>query len=294
MVSDEKKIKVSIIIPVYNVEQYLRECLNSVVNQTLADIEIICVNDGSTDNSYEILKEYAAKDSRIILLNQENKGPSVARNIAITQAKGEYLGFVDSDDWVDLNYFEELYNVANKFNAEIACAGFRYVRKNRMRIRKFFKSQQLIVNIEDKLKVDNIPVQMYIWNKIFKREAWLKTGIMFPEGRNFEDISILLKLLYYMGNLVTVPNVYYWYRQVSTSIVNTKSQKNREDYYNAKKELYDFADKHYIKLDKTRQFKKIEYVKILGLTILKNIHYEERIKYYLFGKLHILTKIDIY
>ena len=90
--------KVSVIIPVYNVEKYLKQCLDSVVNQTLKDIEIICVNDGSTDNSLEILEEYAQKDNRIIIISQENQGQSVARNIALEKATGEYVGFVDSDD----------------------------------------------------------------------------------------------------------------------------------------------------------------------------------------------------
>lgn len=294
MVSDEKKIKVSIIIPIYNVEQYLRECLNSVVNQTLKDIEIICVNDGSTDGSYEILKEYAAKDSRIMLFNQKNKGPCAARNFAIKQAKGEYLGFIDSDDWIDLNYFEKLYNEAQNNNCDIACAGLRRYKINRAPIYIKFKKIQVFHEVSDKAKAVNLPLYNYMCNKIFKRDAWFKTGIMFPEGENFEDISILLKLLYYMGDLVTVPNIYYWYRNNLNSIVNNNTQKNREDLLNAWKKLYDFADEHYIKLDKTRQFKKVEYIKIFGLTILKNIHYEERIKYYLFGKLHILTKVDTY
>lgn len=115
--------KVSIIVPVYNVEKYLRKCIDSLVNQTLNDIEIICINDGSTDKSLKILKEYKNKDSRIILLNQENSGQSVARNRGIEIAKGEYLGFVDPDDWIDLDYYEKLYNAAIGTNADIATAG---------------------------------------------------------------------------------------------------------------------------------------------------------------------------
>ena len=104
-----KTIKVSIIIPVYNVEKYLQKCLESLVNQTLKEIEIICINDGSTDKSEEILKIFAQKDDRIIVVNKENEGQSVARNVGIKLAKGEFLGFVDSDDWVDLDFFEKLY-----------------------------------------------------------------------------------------------------------------------------------------------------------------------------------------
>ena len=113
-------MKISIIVPVYNVEKYLERCLDSLINQTLKDIEIICINDGSTDNSSEILKEYAKKDSRIIIINQNNQGISVARNNGMNKAKGKYIGFVDSDDWVDLDFFEKLYKAAEKHNAQIA------------------------------------------------------------------------------------------------------------------------------------------------------------------------------
>ena len=111
--------KVSVIIPIYNTEKYLRKCLDSVCNQTLSDIEIICVNDCSTDNSLEILEEYASKDNRIKLIDfKENKGAAVARNAGIDEAKGEYIGFVDSDDFIDLDFYEKLYNKAVKSGAD--------------------------------------------------------------------------------------------------------------------------------------------------------------------------------
>ena len=100
--------KVSVVIPVYNVEKYLRRCLDSLVNQTYKNLEFICVNDGSTDNSLEILKEYAAKDSRFIIINQKNQGVALARNNGLNVASGDYLSFVDPDDWVGLNYYEEV------------------------------------------------------------------------------------------------------------------------------------------------------------------------------------------
>ena len=114
---------VSIIVPVYNCAQFLNRCMDSLVNQTLKDIEIICINDGSTDNSPEILQEYAAKDSRIKIINKENGGLSSARNRGLAAAQGEYLGFVDSDDWVDLDFFEKLYNAAKKYDTDIATGG---------------------------------------------------------------------------------------------------------------------------------------------------------------------------
>lgn len=109
--------KVSIIVPVYNVEKYLSKCLNSLINQTLREIEILCVDDGSTDNSAKILENFVQKDCRVKVFSQKNSGQSVARNVAIEHASGEYLGFVDSDDWVDLDYFEKLYSAAKNMTA---------------------------------------------------------------------------------------------------------------------------------------------------------------------------------
>ena len=112
--------KVSIIIPVYNVESYLRRCLDSVVNQTLKDIEIILVNDGSTDGSLAICEEYAKNDDRIKIITRKNGGLSAARNTGLDNATSEYIGFIDSDDWVDTNFFENLYNTAIEKNCDVA------------------------------------------------------------------------------------------------------------------------------------------------------------------------------
>ena len=114
-----KNPKLSVIIPVYNVEKYLRECLDSLVCQTLKEFEIICVNDASTDNSLEILERYARNDARFIIISQENQGPGVARNNAIDIAKGEYIVFVDPDDWIETNALEKIYNHFKKTNADV-------------------------------------------------------------------------------------------------------------------------------------------------------------------------------
>ena len=116
-------VKVSIIVPVYNVEKYLSKCLESLINQTLKDIEIICVNDGSTDNSLSILKEYANKDSRIKIIDKQNEGVSVARNTGIEVATGEYLIFVDSDDYLVENACEKALNTIEHNNSDICIFG---------------------------------------------------------------------------------------------------------------------------------------------------------------------------
>jgi glycosyltransferase involved in cell wall biosynthesis len=121
MQKPKKKPSVSVIIPVYKVEKYLQKCLDSVINQTLRDIEIVCINDASPDASMQILEEYAAKDRRVTLIVfEQNKGVATARNAGIDAAKGEYLSFIDSDDWVDADFLEKLYSAAKRENADIA------------------------------------------------------------------------------------------------------------------------------------------------------------------------------
>ena len=111
--------KVSIIVPVYNMQNYLKKCFDSLINQTLADVEIIVVNDESTDNSPEIIEAYALMDKRIKVINRKNGGLSMARNSGMSVATGEYIGFVDSDDWVELEMYEKMYDLASKHSADI-------------------------------------------------------------------------------------------------------------------------------------------------------------------------------
>ena len=120
--------KISILIPVYNVEKYLCDCLDSCINQTMQDIEIICVNDGSTDHSLEILERYASKDARIKVISQENKGQLIVRKISVAHATGEYILFLDSDDWLELNVCEKLYDAILKYDVEIL--QFQYIIEN--------------------------------------------------------------------------------------------------------------------------------------------------------------------
>ena len=114
---------VSVLIPVYNVEKYLSRCLDSLINQTLTDIEIICVNDGSTDDSLKILRQYQEKDNRIVIVDKKNGGLPSARNAGLDRARGQYVGFVDSDDYVEPSMFETLYKTAKKKNSEVVICG---------------------------------------------------------------------------------------------------------------------------------------------------------------------------
>ncbi len=199
--------KISVIIPVYNTEKYLEQCLNSVINQTLKDIEIICVNDCSTDNSLEILKEYSQKDKRIKIIDlKENKGVSNARNIGINKAEGEYIGFVDSDDWIDDNYYETLYNLAITKSSDIA--------KGNICEHINHKIQKDLFNINKNIKYNNGKLFFYTYwvCAIYKRKLIVNNDLKFDEKlTNGEDGLFLIQSLKLSNHVTCDDSVFYHY-----------------------------------------------------------------------------------
>lgn len=207
--------KISIIIPIYNAEKYLERCLDSIINQTLKEIEIICINDGSTDNSLLILEKYAQKDKRIIIENQNNEGVSSARNKGLKLAKGEYVGYVDADDEITKDFYELLYTNAKKHNAEISCGEIRRPdSKRKKHIRNLvYLRKQTATKTEEKYKLARIPERCFVWNKIYKREPLLKSKIEFPVGVTYEDILWSHQVLHQLRKLVVIPKAiynFYW------------------------------------------------------------------------------------
>ena len=215
--------KVSIIIPVYNVEKYIRKCLDSVVNQTLKDIEIICIDDGSTDSSNTILKEYAERDNRIIIFKQKNKGVSAARNSGFRMAKGEYIGIVDSDDYVSLNYFEELYNSAIVNSSDIAATN--NILMNQCGIISI-KACGINTNDTELISINeksNIIVSTGIcWNKIYKRSFINKYHLNFLEIKTPAEDNYFTDLAIICANKVSINNNSTYYYQIRN---NSESQK---------------------------------------------------------------------
>lgn len=281
-------IKVSVVVPVFNAERYLEKCIKSLQQQTLKEIEIICVNDGSSDNSLDILNRLAEQDSRIVIIDKENEGQSVARNVGISRAQGEFLGFVDSDDWVDKDFYEKLYGAAIQTNSEIASAGYKRWGKIKSSIRKSFKKQDICTDINDKLKKDCLPRDNFVWNKIYKRDKW---NFNFAQGRCYEDTAIMIQILYHYQQMVTVPNTYYNYRKNSTSTSTKKSLKHHEDYNWALEQMYSFAKEHGISLDTTSSTDKKETYKVFNLTVLKVYYQGNIVQYKLFGFIPFLKKI---
>lgn len=241
-----QKTKVSIIIPVYNCEKFLQKCLDSIVNQTLQEIEIICINDGSTDNSGRILEEY--NDKRIKIINKENGGQSSARNIGIDIAKGEYIGFVDSDDWVDLDFFEKLYSAAKKYDTDIAAGGIIRLHKFNKKYQLKFDKEIIASDFREKLLVCDVPDKSYVWNKIYRLNKIKQYNLKFIEGKIFEDVVFTPQVLYNLNTLVTVPDIYYYYWRRSGSTVTLRNKKAYLDGCWAKKEAEKFFEEHNINI----------------------------------------------
>ena len=232
-------IKVSVIIPVYNVEEYLKECLDSVINQTLKEIEIICIDDCSTDNSYNILEEYAKKDDRItIIKNEENLGVGISRNKGIKLSNGEYIGFVDGDDYIANNYFEALYNTAKKYGSDVSYTLNLYRDINGelvkyINIYDFFPKEEIKkFNIEGSNNINIINHRygnkdyafVVIWNKIFKKSFLEKNNLYFLEIKaRWGDTDFYYRVLCNKPKSSYNHSVIYYYRENSLSIVNISS-----------------------------------------------------------------------
>ena len=209
--------KVSVVVPVYNVEKYLTECLDSIINQTLEDIEIICVNDGSTDSSLEILNNYAQKDKRIIVINKANSGYGNTMNIGINASTGEYIGIIESDDFADKNMFEDLYKTAKENDADIVKSDWyhywsknKFSRKNnRISHAKAFK---LTNSKQDKslLRIDPS-----VWSAIYKRDFLNKYNIRFLEtpGASYQDLAFSFKVFALAERVILTDKAYLYYRQ---------------------------------------------------------------------------------
>jgi glycosyltransferase involved in cell wall biosynthesis len=273
--------KVSIIVPVYNVEKFIKRCLNSLINQSLKDIEIICINDGSTDKSLQILEEFAQKDDRVIIINQDNSGVSVARNNGIDNASGEFIGFVDSDDWVDLDFYEKLYNTAKSHDADIAVGGI-------IRLHKYHKKYHLKLEKEistsdtnQKFILCDVPEKSYTWNKIYNREKILELNLRFEEGRIFEDVIFTPQALYHMGNLVTVPNTYYYYWRRFNSTVAQRDKKACIDSVYAHQKAQEFFKEKNIDISKQEIVTKR--YKVFGITLFKTQKHNNHTKYIFFN-----------
>lgn len=244
--------KLSIIVPVYNVEKYLPKCLESLIKQTLKDIEIICVNDGSMDNSLAILKEFASKDSRIRIIDNQHQGVAKTRNTGIEQSTGEYIGFVDSDDYIDIDFFEKLYNSATKSNSDIAIASI-LKHKNFFNIYNAkYTKEETAITIQDKIKLceDKKHFFFYAWNKIYHSGFIKENNIKFSEGQIYEDVMFAIKALYYSNKIISVYGTKYHYIEHKNSLTKYKDKtgEKEHDLIKAYSELQEFCNSKNIEI----------------------------------------------
>lgn len=244
--------KLSIIVPVYNVEKYLPKCLESLIKQTLNDIEIICVNDGSMDNSLAILKEFASRDSRIRIIDNQHQGVAKTRNTGIEQSTGEYIGFVDSDDYIDIDFFEKLYNSATKSNSDIAIASI-LKHKNFFNIYNAkYTKEETAITIQDKIKLceDKKHFFFYAWNKIYHSGFIKENNIKFSEGQIYEDVMFAIKALYYSNKIISVYGTKYHYIEHENSLTKSKDKtgEKEQDLVKAYSELQEFCNSKNIEI----------------------------------------------
>ena len=229
---------VSVIVPVYKVEAYLPQCVESIIGQTYQNLEIILVDDGSPDACGSICDDYAKKDNRIKVFHKHNGGLSDARNYGIAQSTGEYLGFVDSDDWIELDMFEVLVNVAEANKADIVACGFyhEYPKRTVVDARVEKKYDNTIHQVSALIKDD---IDAFIWNKLYRKTCF--SDIAFPYGRFFEDIFTAHKLFLKATSCIYVSKPFYHYiKRRKNSITETFSMDNLIDFWQAHKTRYDF------------------------------------------------------
>ncbi|OJX28964.1 MAG: glycosyl transferase family 2 [Chryseobacterium sp. 36-9] len=223
--SEKLNIKVSIIVPVYNVELYLEKCLLSLVNQTLQDIEILVVNDGSSDNSQHIIEKFRQEyPDRIFGFIKENGGLSDARNFGIDRARGEFLGFVDSDDYVSESMFEEMYELAVKHQAEMTICNLQKVDENGNVTQKLTQ----LPGFPEKIVLENnlsvfSDISYFACNKLFKKELFQNKR--FKKGIHFEDIELIPQLLLRCRVLAFTPSYHYQYLERQDSISKSHTTK---------------------------------------------------------------------
>lgn len=245
------KSKISIIVPVYNVEKYLKKCVSSIINQTYKNLEIILIDDGSTDNSGKICDELAQKDERIIVIHKENEGVSATKNLGMQISTGEYVGFIDSDDYIANDYIADLYNNMIETDSDVSIVGYNVVNEADMIMSSSvenngFQADEIVVYEEENI-IKELLKQKTIKNfvcKIYKKSVLCD----FEIGVTYEDIVFSLKVLKKAKRVVYINKNSYNYLKRTDSITATISEKNLMDFANAILARYEIVRKEYEEL----------------------------------------------
>ncbi len=242
--------RLSIIVPVYNVKEYLEKCITSILSQTYTDYELILVDDGSTDGSGEMCDAFALQNDKIKVLHQENHGLAYVRNVGIRIAKSDYIGFIDSDDWIEPEMFAKMLNVADSNDADIVVCRVRLVESDGTILKEIGPQDEQYMDRSratiEILKDEELP--SFSVNKIYRLNLF--ENIEFPVGRIFEDTATIYKVFYKSSKVITIPYIGYNYLQNSNGICNQKYHDVKKtldrDLYNALAfdERYVFAREH--------------------------------------------------
>ena len=248
-------VKISVIIPIYNTAKYLKECIDSVLNQSFTDIEVICVNDGSTDSSPDVLKTYESNDHRIKIINQENKGLGAARNIAMTEAQGEYIIFLDSDDYMAEEAFVELYDIMESKSLDVLI--YKIINFDNETYEET-RSSYLEMNFLKKIVADNVFNWKIIKNRLFDMSVTapgkmfrrdLIQNITFPEGLIFEDNLFFMKMIFKAKRIYFLDE-YFYYRRLRDDSITSSSFSQFPDCI----PIYDSVGEHLKQIGKYDEF----------------------------------------
>ncbi|WP_392552404.1 glycosyltransferase [Orbus wheelerorum] len=237
----------SVIVPVYNTEKFLERCLDSIVNQSLADIEIICVNDGSTDNSLVILEEYSKNHPQIKIINQTNAGMSSARNTGLENATSEYITFVDSDDYLDLNTYKECYDILMNYSIDLLCFGAEVISESApirdSDIEYYRLKYDGLIELNNSIRMN---IDVCAWDKIYKKSIIDKYSINFPEGLWVEDIVFFWKYIAVSKSAYFLNKLFYKYIRRENSIMDNlfKGSDKSIDHLLCFNYVYDFLIKN--------------------------------------------------
>ena len=250
--------KVSIIVPVYKVEEYVHECIDSILNQTYKNIEVILVDDGSPDTCGAICDEYAKKDDRIIVIHKTNGGLSDARNVGLQRATGEYLAFVDSDDSIKKDYIEKLYNGIVNEDADVCICSVEDVFEDGLEgIRtdiNYVKENTLISGIEaTRFVLEDKVLVSHVWDKLCKKELY--SGITFPVKKRFEDMYMMHEVLFRAKKVALITDKLYNYRHRKTSISYTNMLANLNDIFGAYLKRLDFVRENLMECESIMLYK---------------------------------------
>ncbi len=282
-------VKISVVIPVFNVEEFLEECLDSITNQSLKDIEIICVNDGSTDNSLDILNKYAEKDDRFIIVSQENKGHAAATNKGMKLTTGKYLYLMDSDDFLELSALEKTFNYAEEKNADVVLFQSRYYDNAK---KEFFKSEMYTMDSVAEFIGDSVvnytdlgdlifKIPVTPWSKLYKNSFIKDINAKFPEGLIFDDNIFFWDVLFNAERIVFLKEYFFtrrWYDNSSTRLGDYR--------YLDSIKISNMIIEQFKKYGVFDEFKEILYNRKIHITHERFLRIKKEFKQSYFEKLH--------